>query len=280
VVRFRLVASDLDGTLLDACGQVPARVRAMVERLEIAGVTLALATARRWTGALPVAAALSPREIPLILYDGAQIRWHPSGEILASQTLPAATAQLAAEVFAAHELQPIAQYGGLEGEHLRVADGATHPEWAADYLATAGAQARLVPLSELCVGQPDPLRVVAFAPLAWLRRTAVELARLGCGRQLLLLGSYGMAELTVFAPGVSKGAALVTLAERLGIPLAETMALGDGANDASLLRAAGFSVAMAHAPRRIRALATVVAPAGEDGAAAAVERWVLDHNVW
>jgi HAD superfamily hydrolase (TIGR01484 family) len=271
------VASDLDGTLLDAHGEVSARTRATAARLEDASIVLALATARRWTGAVPVALALGLRHAPLILYDGAQIRCYPSGEVLASQPLPVATARLAAEVLAAHDLQPIVQYGDASGEHLRVTTRPVHPEWAADYLAAAGAQATSMDFDDLCADQPDPLRVVAFAPLSRLRRPAVELARLGCGRQLLLQGSYGMAELTVFAPAASKGAALATLAAVLGIPLTETFALGDGANDGSLLRAAGFSVAMAHAPRRIRALAAALAPASIDGAAAAIERWALGH---
>lgn len=274
--RFRLVASDLDGTLLGARGAVSARTRKVVERLADMGIPLALATARRWTGAVPAASALGLREAPLVVYDGAQICHYPSGDILDRQTLPAETAQLAADILASYELQPIAQYGDDNGDHLRVAANPAHPEWAAEYLTVAGAQSTVVPLARLCLDQPDPLRVVAFAPLARLRRPAVELARLGCGRQLLLAGSYGMAELTVFARAASKGAALVTLAGRLGIPLAEVLALGDGANDASLLRAAGLGIAMAHAPRRIRSLADALAPAGEDGAALAIERWVLD----
>jgi Cof subfamily protein (haloacid dehalogenase superfamily) len=276
VGQYRLVASDLDGTLLDPQGDISPRTRRIVAKMTKAGVTLALATARRWTGAILVAEALDLRDAPVIVYDGAQTRLYPSGEILFANLLPAERAQAVAEILADYELQPIAQYGDEHGERLLVAANPSHPEWSAEYLDRFGDQETEVPVRDLCRGRPDPVRVVAFAPISPLRRAAVELSALGCGRQLLLAGSYGMAELTIFARNASKGAALVTLADRLGIPLAETLAIGDGTNDASLLRAAGTGVAMAHAPRRIRALAdAVTASNAEDGAAMAIERWVL-----
>jgi Cof subfamily protein (haloacid dehalogenase superfamily) len=274
--RYPLVASDLDGTLLDPQGDNSARTGAAVAALRAMGVTLALATARRWTGAAPVAAALGLTDAPVIVYDGAQIRHYPSGEILASQPISAATAQSVAEILTAHELQPIAQQSDATGEHLYASDAPAHPEWAARYLANFTAQTTFLPLAALCRDQPDPIRMVAFGPLARVRRAAVAIAALGCGRQLLLTGNYGMAELTLFARTASKGSALATLSARLEIPLAQTVAIGDGVNDASMLRTAGLGVAMAHAPRKIRALATATTSTNaDDGFALALERYIL-----
>src|SRR6185437_2521271 len=114
----------------------------------------------------------------------------------------------------------------------------------------------------------------AFAPVSVLRRVAVDLSVSDCGRQLLLTGNFGMAELTLFAADASKGNALATLARSLAIPLEETMAIGDGLNDISMLRTAGLGVAMGHAPRRVRANADVVtASNAEDGMAQALEAY-------
>ncbi len=273
--RFRLVASDVDGTLLDPKGEVSARSRAALDGLVRERVVFALATSRRWTGALPIAQKLG-FDLSLILYDGALIREYPGGEVLRADTLAPAHGQLAAEIMAEHALQPIAQYCDSTGEYLRVATTAPHPEWTDDYLIRFGNQARLVPLGQLCLWEAAPLRVVAFGPLSVLRRAAVALARVQAGRQLLLTGSYGMAELTVFSPTASKGSALVHLAERFDITLEQTLAIGDGLNDISMLRAAGLGVAMRHAPRRVRAVADALTASNEeDGFALAIERYVL-----
>src|SRR5258707_1031491 len=106
------------------------------------------------------------------------------------------------------------------------------------------------------------------------RRAAGALEALPCGVQLLRTGGYGAAELTVFSPAASKGTALLNLASKLGIAEHETFAIGDGVNDISMLRAAGMSVAMAHADKRTRASARAVAAAGED-AATGISRGVL-----
>lgn len=270
-----LVVSDVDGTLLDPAGAITPRTHVAFARLHQAGVTFALATSRRWTGAVPVARQLDSA-VPLILYDGALIREYPGGKVLRAETLEFASAQMAAEVLAAHQLQPIAQYCDATGEHLRVAETATHPAWTEDYLIRFAAQITFVGLDQLCAWNPAPLRVVAFGPVSVLRRAAVALAHIHAGRQLLLTGSYGMAELTVFARAASKGSALVHLTEHLGIMSEETLAIGDGLNDVSMLQAAGLGIAMGHAPRRVRAAANVVTASNEeDGFALALERYAL-----
>jgi hypothetical protein len=76
--------------------------------------------------------------------------------------------------------------------------------------------------------------------------------------------------------GVSKGNALRRLAEHLGIPAADVLAVGDQDNDISMLAWAGVGVAMGNAPDALKAIAAWVAPPlTEDGAAAAIERFVL-----
>jgi Cof subfamily protein (haloacid dehalogenase superfamily) len=73
-----------------------------------------------------------------------------------------------------------------------------------------------------------------------------------------------------------KGDAVRVIAERLGTPMEEVVAIGDSWNDAPLLRAAGFSIAMGSAPPELRELAdAVVADVAHDGVAEAIERYVL-----
>jgi hypothetical protein len=214
------------------------------------------------------------------------------GEVLIAHHLPADLGQHMAEAMAAHGLQPIAQHSDERGERLVVAPRPARVPWADHYLASFRDQVVEVALKHVCAGRPDPLRVVTFGPLRRLRRTARALADLFpvaesivvgapgggpvIGTQVLGQGGYGTAELTVFAPGTSKGAAFTHLAKLLEVPLAETLAIGDGLNDLSLLQVAGLAVAMGNAPTVLRRVALAVTGSNdEDGAAQAIERYVL-----
>jgi hydroxymethylpyrimidine pyrophosphatase-like HAD family hydrolase len=270
---YRLVAADLDGTLLGPDGELTSATLAAVRALRNAGAALVLATSRRLTGTIPVAEALD-HEGPLILYDGAQTRDYPSGTVLATHGLDRQVAQQAVEVLAGFGLRPIVQHGDEAGERLVVGPAAGDSYEV--YLARFGYQVMEVPVERLCADGPDPLRVVVFGSRTQLEGAARSIADLPCGWQLLGAGNYGAAELTVFALGASKGTALEALARRLGVPMTETLAIGDGINDVSLLQAAGFGVAMANGAEVVHRVARALAPShADDGAAWAIRRYVL-----
>ena len=276
MTRFRLVATDLDGTLLDPNGEITPRTRAALHALRESGVTLVLATSRRLIGTLPIAEEIA-LDGYLILYDGAQIRRYPGHAILAEEPLAPAVARQVVEIIAASGLRPIAQYATSRGEELHIApeqygDGADH-----EYLERSLRQIAVVPLAELCPEDRDGLlRVIAFGPLERLERAASQVAHLSCGQQLLSLGNYGTSELSVFSPNASKGNALTMLAARLDIPMEQVFAIGDGINDVSMLPVAGLGVAMGNAEAATRAVADAFTASNvEDGAAVAIERYVL-----
>ncbi|HLY29555.1 MAG TPA: HAD hydrolase family protein [Ktedonobacterales bacterium] len=277
--RFRLVALDIDGTLLDPVGQITPRTHAAVSALQAAGILVTLATSRRWTPAAPFAAKLSLTE-PLILCDGAMIRSHPDGALLLSDLLPAKKAQQAALLLAEAELPAIAQFCdplNANLEYLIADERPPHPEWLTEYLRFYAHQTTFAPLEALCAGRADPLRLVTFGPRDHLRQIAERLTPLGCATQVIAEGSYGTAEMTVFSATASKGNALAWLAQRMGVALAETLAIGDGENDVSLLSMAGLGVAMGNALPETRLVAdALTASNAEDGVALALERYILE----
>ena len=87
-------------------------------------------------------------------------------------------------------------------------------------------------------------------------------AGIGCGMELSPVGA-------------TKALGLEALCDHLGIPIAESMAIGDGGNDLEIMRAAGFSVAMANAIDEVRAYADAqTGDCDHDGAAKALERYM------
>jgi Cof subfamily protein (haloacid dehalogenase superfamily) len=277
--RIRLVVTDIDGTLLDPAGRISEEALAMLQRVASGGATVCLATSRRWTGAHPVAELLG-LECPLILYDGAITRQYSSGEVIASHPLDREAAREATAALAARGLRPIAQYSGSGGECMRTVAAELETDYAARFVERFQLQIQIGPLEELTRGQDTLLRVVAFAPHGLLSEIADSFHDRRLGTQLLEMGGYETAELTFFAPGVSKGASLLTLAQRLGISIAETFAIGDGLNDISMLKVAGTSVAMAGAPAVVCAAAQFVTSSNdEEGFARALAIHVLPRIV-
>ncbi|HEX8998055.1 MAG TPA: Cof-type HAD-IIB family hydrolase [Ktedonobacterales bacterium] len=275
---YQLIALDMDGTILASDGSLSRRVTRAVREARARGVVVALATARRWVGVAPYARELD-LDGPLILYDGAIVRAFPGGSVAMSWTLDAALTQRAAEIIATHELQVVAQSCDERGERMAASDDPPHPKWMRPYLENVNAQATYVTLDRIAAASPETLRLVSFGPESRLRAALDSLEGEPVGRQILPLGSYGQAELTVFSPGASKGAGLRWLAQTLGIPMASTLAIGDGVNDVSMLRAAGLGVAMGNAALEVQTAANAITTTNdEDGAALAIERYVLDSD--
>jgi hydroxymethylpyrimidine pyrophosphatase-like HAD family hydrolase len=136
----------------------------------------------------------------------------------------------------------------------------------------------------------DRLRIVPDI-LARAAHPVTKVVAIGQGEHSLDLldearGDFaGRAEVTLshprflefLSPGVSKGAAIGWLARRLGVPLAQSMAVGDQYNDLEMIGEVGHGIAMPSAPAAVKAVARFVAPpVGEEGAAQMIERIALD----
>lgn len=272
---IRLVALDVDGTVLRSDGTLSAATIAAVRAAQEAGAVVTLATSRRWGGVHDVALALG-LTTPLILYDGALILEFPARRLVARAPLDPAVCQDMAADLAAVGITPIVQYGGARDEWLvttldAAADLSAHP-----FLRDYPRQVRARPLATLTADRARPLRLTAFALADALTPGLQRLAPYQQHVHLLPLGSFGTAEITVTRSGVTKGAGLVRLARQLGIPLAQTLAVGDSANDLPLFRAAGLSVAMGQAPPDVRAAARfITGDNDDDGVAEALDRFVI-----
>jgi len=84
--------------------------------------------------------------------------------------------------------------------------------------------------------------------------------------------------LEIIPAGATKGTALRVLAEHLGIPLEETIAVGDQENDLEMIEAAGLGIAMPQAPEGVRKAARQVAPSDAEGGLLALFREILPQH--
>jgi Cof subfamily protein (haloacid dehalogenase superfamily) len=275
---IKLIAIDIDGTLLTPEGQITPRTRAAIRAAQQAGVIVTLATARRYGGAQAVAEALGI-ELPLIVYDGTLIVSHPTRTILASQTLEPELARQAIEIFQRHHVQPVVhpcENGRCVAEEVWTGPAEDDNPGLALYLTAAAERVKRMPSLVLNARATQALRVVAFAEKETIEGMLPEITGLDCTWNFAPQGSYGSAELAILAAGCSKASGVATLAARYQIALEQVMALGDNYNDIEMLRMAGLGIAMGQAPEQVQAAANAVTSTNRaDGVALAIERYVL-----
>jgi Cof subfamily protein (haloacid dehalogenase superfamily) len=271
IFPIRLIALDIDGTLIGDDHAVGARTKKAVRAAMDRDVAVSLVTGRMVSSAMRFARELG-LSAPLVGYQGGLIRAIPEpgshrlGKLLLHTPLPADAAQRILRWTRERGLDPHVNH--LERFILRADD----PR-ADDYSAFMGAHAELVPdligsithpvTKILAVGEPPlPVEVApdARAEFAGIADVTISHPRF----------------LEFVAPGVSKGRAIRWLARRLGIPLGATLAIGDQWNDFVMIAEVGHGTAMPSAPVEVRAAARYVAPPlDEDGAARIIEALVL-----
>ncbi|MGH3900480.1 MAG: HAD family hydrolase [Pseudonocardiaceae bacterium] len=271
--RPRLVASDVDGTLLDPTERISERTRAAVHRVLAAGVPFVLVTGRpaRWIP--PVVEQLGHAGYAVcangaVLYDAAADCVNYSATLDPLQLRDAANvvATVLPDAKLAVEL-PTGTATPDGFDEFLAEPGYTHP-WP-DGESTPTPRDVLLgrPAVKLLVRQPDASSAVMAAAVR-------EIVGVQIGDQVNVTFSTSHGLIEVSAPGVTKGTGLARLAGDLGIAPAEVVALGDMPNDLPMLEWAGHGVAMANAhPTVLESADEITAPNSQDGLALVLERW-------
>ncbi len=266
-MTYRLLALDLDGTVVRQDLTISPRVKEAVEGAMAKGVTVTLATTRMFSSALPFAQRLGVTT-PIISFQGALIRAEGEGKPLLRRTMPLEVAR---------RLVGLARQWGCSTSFYL--EDSLYIEGASDDVLSA-VKARLPSLHIEAVPdllpflQSEPMKMVLQGEEAAIETVAPELAKRFCG--LLHAARTSPQALGATHIEASKGQGLAHLARHLEIPREEVMAIGDYDNDVDMVAWAGLGVAVGNASRRLLAVADeIVPPLDEDGAAVAIERYIL-----
>lgn len=263
--KYKLVAADLDDTLLDDDFRLTGRVKEAIKAIRAAGVQFTISTGRMFRSAVPYARELG-LDLPLITYQGALVKNALSGEVLFYRPLPLIYAR--AIINRVHEL----------GYHLnaylddRLLMEQDTPE-GRRYMQIAGVKAEIVG-DLLKFLDRDPTKVVVIADESLLDQLSTELIpRYG---QILHIAKSKPYFLEFSHPQATKGHALAVLAEHYGLKSDEVIAVGDSYNDLEMLDYAGLGVVVANAREEIKKRAGYVASAPNgDGVIEALNKFVL-----
>lgn len=267
---IRMIALDIDGTLVDDDLAIGARTRVAIAQAVHRGIRVSLVTGRMTSSAVRFAAMLGLRD-PVVGYQGALARemTHRAdgvGKLLVHTPMPPVVARDAVAWSVSVGLDPHASH--LEQLIIREDDPQVD-----DYSAFLGTLAVRVPDLHAWIRHPIT-KIVAVGPPGMPRALLDEARRRFAGRAEVTVAHPRFLEFV--APGVSKGRAVRWLARRHGIPLGQVLAIGDQLNDVEMLAAVGHGTAMPHGPEALLAAARYVAPPiRAEGAAEVIERLAL-----
>jgi hydroxymethylpyrimidine pyrophosphatase-like HAD family hydrolase len=284
--RPRLVALDIDGTLVDVENQITPAVDAAVRLTAEAGAYVVLSTGRGLTATKPLALHFDLPLPYLVCSNGAvTVRLHPEGA-------PGPDGD-------AHPIER-GNPGLVAGPDVELVDIVTFDAGPVLRMLLAHLPDVLVAVEELGVGyrvsapfppgeltgelSVEPLERLIADPVTRviLREPSIEaehflsvVERVGVHGVSYYIGFTAWLDL---APeGVSKATGLAKVAERLGVRREDVLAIGDGTNDVEMLRWAGRGVAMGNAAdEAVDAADHVTAPLEEDGVAVELSRWFAD----
>ncbi len=277
-MAIKLIAMDIDGTLLDSHAQVPEKNAQAVGEAAARGVEIVLVTGRRFGFARPIADAL-PCDLYLIVSNGALIK-SKSGETHQQLLLPSRTARQvidSTEEFRANAAvifdRPMERQVILEKVEWE------DPLRGGYFRRNRAYIAEVSPLVD-CLNGEDPIQVMFTGGCQPIRKAMRELAALPIAADFTLaLTEYEQRDfsiLDVLRPGVTKGVALKEWARRRGIHRQEIMALGDNWNDREMLEFAGLPVVMANSVAELKSLGWAITSSNDEcGVAEAINTYVL-----
>lgn len=279
-MRYRLIALDLDGTLLNPEGQVSAANRAAIARAQAAGAVVVPCTGRSWRESKGVLAEVPGLKLGVFVTGALVTEMHSGQSIDLAEMEP-------------HLVHQMVQVLGREPEAVLVYR--EYSQAGHDYLVTGQGEltantrwwfevtgARVY--EDRSPGVEDLHYSVRVGMVAGGRRmgalTDLLQARFSDRIHLHAFAALPSPDpdeslnvLEVFAAGVDKWRGLRFVADHYGIPYSQVAAIGDQVNDLAMLRGAGCSVAMANGVAEAKATARhITASNAEDGVAQAIDR--------
>ncbi|HWX92437.1 MAG TPA: Cof-type HAD-IIB family hydrolase [Terriglobales bacterium] len=279
---IRLLALDIDGTLLNPQFQISEADMSALRRSHACGIEIALVTGRRHDFALPIAQQLG-FDLWLISSNGAITR-SLQGETFYRDLLPAETCRRLCQAMVEFRGNTVLTFdkrgkGSIVLEHLNELENSIR-RWLEKNLEYIDF---VIPVEDALV--TDPVQAMFCGPIPRMQQALAALASCPLARQVTVLRTeYPARDLSivdVLNQGCSKGHALERWARHRSIPQAQVMAIGDNYNDIEMLAFAGYPVIMGNASADLRNRGwKVTLPNDQNGVAAALEPVLIGSGVW
>lgn len=275
---YRLLAIDIDGTLVNSRDELTSATRSALARAGAAGIRVVLATGRRYSHALPLVAPLE-LDVPLVTASGALVKDPIEHRTLYRAEFEPQVLLEALGIVDGCGYDPVLcadTFGeGFDFYHAR--QKPRTPELAY-YLAKNPGRSRLWP-QMLTNPPPGVFGGFVVGTLSQMHELEAELERRMPDKlhtHVLHPPRYKGFFIEIAPAGVTKWSAIQRLAEEWGIAESEICAVGDDVNDIPMIRAAGLGVAMGNAQPSVKAAADRIAPGNDEDGLVQVVEWLME----
>jgi Cof subfamily protein (haloacid dehalogenase superfamily) len=273
----RLIALDIDGTLLDSRWQISEANRAAIAEATRRGIEVALVTGRRYDFALPVAQKIdSP--LTVIVNNGALIR-SKDGRTHVRHLLPRAVAKNVLQLTQPWRESTAVVFDRPSAEQVLLESLNSDDSLRAAYYSRNKEFIAFAKPLETCLTE-DPIQVMFSGNIAPVREVESALRAAPFAREFALAvtvyAKKDFAMIDVINPACSKGSSLAEWAALRGIDREDVLAIGDNHNDLEMLNFAGIPVIMANCVDELKTFGWHETFSNDnDGVAAAIERFAL-----
>lgn len=277
MAEIKLIALDLDGTLLDSRKRLSYKNEKALERCISEGIHIVPCTGRIW-GGVPEFIRNFPGIRYAITTNGAVVEDILEQKVLSEQKLSCETALKILELARTFDTMYDAYVDGVGLGEARFINHMERFGLPAELQKLVRSTRKVVPDTIAEVQRLNrPVEKINYFfgdPQERLRARAALLER-----DDVVVSSSFTYNLEINAPGATKGVALLRLAEHLGLAPEQTMGFGDGENDISMMRMAGVGVAMGNGMESVKAEADYITVTNdEDGVAAAMEKLLWNRE--
>jgi len=267
-MKYKLIASDMDGTLLDSEGRLSERTKSAILRSVDAGIIFVAATGRPLRNT-EIVNELFDVDMPFIVFNGAAAYMGKSKELLFESYLDFDLAKEAFDIGQRLDFSQIIWTGPRLWANRASKETLHYQE------LSSGIDMPLISdLSQLGDDKYHVSKVLWIAEPEKVTKLRLEMIEF-FGEKLNCFSSMSFF-LEFVSPKASKGLALAEVGRRFGIADSEMIAFGDAYNDVPMLEYAGYCVAMENAPDDIKQMCDHVTSSNDnDGVAVAIEQFVL-----
>ena len=266
-MKYKLICSDLDDTLLDSDGNIPCGLKESIARYVDRGGKFCIVTGRMTAGALPICHALELFG-EVITFQGAVVADISSGNVISEVTIPCEDAVKVGEF-----IEKMGVYYQTYIGKIFITEKATDYTKLYSKISIADYKETGVPLSKYI--KDNSLNLPKMLIMAKPKKVPAILQKLREEfSDKFLINTSKPFIIEIIPKGISKGAAVADLAKKYNVKREEVICVGDSENDLPMIEYAGLGVAVDNASSFVKSKADFVAPScDENGLQYVIDRF-------